>query len=926
LKRVGGSGRLRLTGGSPLEPPRRRFRVVQALRRTLKALPWLLLAATRWAAADPPSASLAYEGAPLPGGGIPILPQRLTRLHFARLRNTPRAALEIPLDSQWQTSRPVAVAVEDGALKARSRGRGIFLTRPFRVDAARFNTLRVRMRVNRGAKCAFSWQSDIEPYLNGNPGVDVPLFPGDEFHTYAFPLDASSAPTWCGNIKRIRFLASDQPSEAVIEAMELAYEPPKGPHRLTIHSETHEALLGAQAPWPVTVPPAGVLETHIGMGPRAWERRVADGVRFRVLLDAEDTRGVVLLERELRPRDVEADRRWMPCRADLSPYAGQEVVIRLEVDGLTSPSFDYAYWGNPMVYSRQAASDATPVFLISCDTLRADHVSCYGYERETTPHLDAFANEAVLFKSVIAPEVWTLSSHMTMLTGLYPKRHGVTHSANLAEESVTLAETLSDAGYLTAGHVGHCWWLLPSRGFAQGFDEYTMPPREDNFRDVFAVHTVAQDWLGTHPLPNVFTFLHNYDIHSKFAEGGYDAPYYPPGPEFLHFAKAFPDPPSFARDGGNRWRASGLLGAVRHYGFEITEEERDYIVALYDDCIRAVDQAIHDFFEELRALGLYERALIIVTADHGEEFGEHGWYLHDQIYEECCRVPLLIKFPHGRFAGRRVADMVELTDLFPTILRVLGIESSVPTDGHDLVALLEGRAEPKRFVYTTKSHILRYAVATPTWKLHRANRAEPFELYNLVEDPREERNRYEDVPQIAAELRDALEGFFAPSTEGWHFHFIGGALDSRVRLTFRTDEPLANAELLYAKPLAPNLDTMTLMENGDSVTADLALTSADRDEILARPFSSRQKGFVSVACTRELTTIVDGAASHPARVYREVLDPVASEFAKPDEESLRKGQAPKLFIWYEAPSVERTRAEELPENAVEHLRGIGYLD
>src|SRR5690606_10421579 len=116
-------------------------------------------------------------------------------------------------------------------------------------------------------------------------------------------------------------------------------------------------------------------------------------------------------------------RRWVPMYSDLSSYSGESVTIELRTDPVEHQEGDDAYWGNPMVLAREKRPEDIPVILISCDTLRPDHLSCYGYERKTSPNLDAFAQEAVLFENAVSQYVWTLASHMTMLTGQYPETH-----------------------------------------------------------------------------------------------------------------------------------------------------------------------------------------------------------------------------------------------------------------------------------------------------------------------------------------------------------------------------------------------------------------------------------------------------------------------------------------------------------------------
>jgi len=875
--------------------------------------------------AEAPSQSRAQTSAKAPGRATAEFsgPQRLTRIALARQRELVREPLEVPMDETWRAEGPARVTAGNGTLHIAAGEVPVVLTRDVHVPAEEFTELRLRMRVSRGTTCNVSWQSDLEPDVRANRGVSTPVFPDNEFHTYTLPLTPPMAETWLGMVQRIRVAPSDLPAEIEIAGLAFAFTPPKAPLRMTIGTETHEALVGTQPPWRIRIPRAAVFETAVGLLPRSWIRGSGDGVEFRVVLDAESADGAILAKRRLSPHKAEDRCAWIYLRADLGDYAGEDAVLHLEVDPLQSRRYDYASWGNPTIFSRSGAPDGIPVILFSCDTLRADHVACYGYERETTPHLDGFAREAVLFEAAIAPETWTPTSHMTMLTGLHPKHHGLTYITNLGEETVTVAQVLSEAEYFTAGYVSHTWLMLPTRGFSHGFDVYSTPSRRDNFREIFITHGLARQWLESHTTPNVFLFLHNYDIHSKFANGGYETPYYPPGERFRYFSKDFAKPPSFDRENGKTPRASDFLKAANAGKLTITDEEREYMIALYDDCIRAVDQAIFDFLEGLKTLGLYDSALIIVTSDHGEAFGEHLWYLHDQTYEECCRVPLIIKFPHGRFAGQRVRHVVELADLFPTVLEVVGVPPQRDIDGQSLLALIEGRIAPRLYTYTMRRTYGYETVRSGEWKLHRTVRGQPFELYNLADDPSERKNLYDQAPPVLVQLREELERFYAPSETGWHFVFVSGDDDSEVRLVLRSDGPLQGAELRNGE-FGARPDSIDFVQNTDHVTANLRLPPPDRDEVVVSPFSPTQRMFLSLKSDAGLVVVAGQRRSPALQSHQVALDPAAGPFAKPENEAVCRGDIPTLFAWYHMPTVERTAAERLLEEAIEQLQALGY--
>jgi len=719
-----------------------------------------------------------------PGSNSPATgPFRLTREYLAEQQEAVRQALLLRLDGTWEFAGAARGAFAEESLRLEAGEHKPVMQRQVDIKAEQYNELRVRMKVDKGSTCRVNWRSDVEPTMSKNPGVTVPIFADNEFHTYSLPLVSLTSETWYGRIREIRFFPSDEPANIEIVAMEFAYRPPEGPRRVTIGNETREVLAGTKVSWTLMVPSEATFAVNIGMAERSWKICDSDGARFKAVLDAGSGAPYTLVDRALTPSAETDHREWTPVHKDLARFAGEEVTITFSVGHLDTSAGDYAYWGSPIIYSRDTEGDATPVVLVSCDTLRADHLSCYGYGRQTSPYLDAWAKEAVLFENAIVQDAWTLPSHATMLTGMYPKNHGVTPNSNLAEEAITLPELLGKRGYLTAGYTGIAWWLEPWRGFSHGFDVYNTPAP---YRSVFATNELVYRWLGSCSTDRFFLFVHNYDIHSKSSKLGHKLAYVPDDPALLHFANAVASPPRFEREGMDEMPASDFLIAANRRELTVTQEEVAYLISLYDDCIRAVDRGIHDLFECLRDRGVYDNALIIVTADHGEAFGEHRLYMHEDAYEHCTKVPLLVKFPNGRFAGRRVSDVVQLTDLFPTVLNVLDIPAQVDTDGQDLVAVLEGAVEPRPIAYTRRHSV--DAVRTNKWKLMKESSTGKTELYNIVEDPNEQNNVIEDTPPVLAGLDKELRCFYRPKPDGWHLAFSGRGQRSTVDFALTTDD------------------------------------------------------------------------------------------------------------------------------------------
>lgn len=774
--------------------------------------------------------------------------------------------------------------------------------------ASHYTILEVTMRADAGTRCILSWSSDLEPSMLRNEGVSTPIFPDDALHTYRMPLDPYTAETWTGQIRSIAFFPSDQAANVEVHEIKFLYEPPEAPARVSLDTQTHEALYGTQPPWKLTVPEHGALDLHIGMLPRAW----VDGHtgRARFVIDMETSLGpVTLADETLAPATEEAHRFWLPIHRDLTAYAGQEVQLNFRTEQGESSHADYAFWGNPVVFSKNSNTAATPVILIVCDTLRVDHLSCYGYLRETSPHLDEFAQEAVLFENAVSNETWTLPSHGTMFTGLYPKNHGLTANANLPESTVTLTEALRDAGYQSAGYTGFSFWLYPWRGFAHGFDLYNVP--EWRFRTVYDSRALLEGWLDTHPIPNVFLFFHNFDVHSKPARQYDGLPYGPDDPSFLHFANEFESPPTFEREGRDKVDGEDFMLAANRGEVTLTDDELAYCIALYDDCIRMVDHHIHEFFNKLKELNLYDQALIIVTSDHGEEFGEHGSYGHGNVYEQSAHIPLLIRFPQGKHGGMRYPHVVQQTDLYPTVLGVLGLPLPQPVDGQNLISLVEQQEKPLGKAYIQR--LQWKAVRSDDWKLIRNVREDKYQLYDMETDRAEQANRYESTPEGLSELKDDLHTFYQVNPEGWHFAYTTSNPDWRGDLEITADSALDTAVLLKGR------DRQNMILKGRTVV--MRLGRDGDDELVLRTTDPITKLIVTGSAKSDFSVAVGDQPVRTGKDHSIALDPSAAEYPEPVIDA--KGRE-MMRIWYVPPASKRSAAKPLSEEVVEELRSLGY--
>jgi arylsulfatase A-like enzyme len=408
-----------------------------------------------------------------------------------------------------------------------------------------------------------------------------------------------------------------------------------------------------------------------------------------------------------------------------------------------------------------AAPPAGPpdILLVSIDTLRHDHLECYGYTRPTSPTIDRLASEGARFDNAVSTTSWTLPAHAAMFTGLYDSTHGVVdNDLRLSEAHVTLAEVLRENGYQTAGFFGGPF-LHPTFGLAQGFDVYqscmtkladdlpeetvreqSRAPRAAAHADITGPRTLQEivRWLAQVRKDPFFLFVHLWDVH-------YD---YIPPPEYT----AIFDPDY----------EGTLTGIDIMHNDDVRADmpARDlrHLIALYDAEIRFTDEILARILAALDERGRLSKTLIVITSDHGEEFFEHGDKGHSRtLFDEVIRVPLIIRLP-GRIApGRVIEDQARLIDLMPTLLSFAGARAPSILQGRDLAPLMRGEPMPPVSALS-ELHVdglsLR-ALRTHAFKLLDPGHGSPVWGFDIRRDPRELRPLPAHVPEVRA-AHDAL--------------------------------------------------------------------------------------------------------------------------------------------------------------------------
>jgi arylsulfatase len=471
---------------------------------------------------------------------------------------------------------------------------------------------------------------------------------------------------------------------------------------------------------PEEAPDSGYLEIQVLANSREAFRsrfplaRSAHWWRRSVTLDAEGATKLEFRAALLRGADAE-------------PLAADQVAA------------PWALIGSPRVYPPGEPRPGRTLVWISQDTLRADHLSAYGYARATSPELERLAREWTLFENGVASASWTLPSLAAQITSRHPSYHGaVLHAFGTRASDTTLFEALADRGFTVLGVTGNTF-VSASYGLARGFD--SLRYSEGRAEEIGELARRALDEWGGGDLA---LFVHYMDPH---------APYGPP--------------PAFER----RFAAS-YGGAVNGRNFDeldagtVKAEDLAHVIGLYDAEIAYADQEIGALLEHLRGRGLLQGAVVGYTADHGEEFLEHGsWHHGGTLYEEVLRVPFGLRVP-GK-APRRVAQPVSLLDFAPTVLEALGVARPASFQGRSLLPLVEGRPLPAEPVYSEteltadRTHVVSVRDGRLKCVVYatRGRDSEPRilreELYDLGTDPGE-RGRLPASPEAERLRRFAL--------------------------------------------------------------------------------------------------------------------------------------------------------------------------
>lgn len=405
------------------------------------------------------------------------------------------------------------------------------------------------------------------------------------------------------------------------------------------------------------------------------------------------------------------------------------------------------------------------VLLISIDTLRADHLGCQGYGRETSPAIDRLAREGALFEQHVSSTSWTLPAHAALFTGLFDSGHGCTDVDKALESRFeTIAERFQENGYATAGFFSGPF-LHPAFGFGQGFDLYADctsygaaldaakpvdwakddATRKASHEDIANPRTfdAFQRWFRGREDAPFFAFVHLWDVHYDFT---------PPPPFDTKF-----DPDYTGWVDGRNFFFDERIGP------RMAKRDLDHLIALYDGEIAWTDTYVAKIRAELEQAGVLEDTVVVLTSDHGTEFFEHGWKGHrTTLYDEVVHVPLVVRWPGSVPAGVRVAAQTRSVDVAPTILALCGLEPLRDVSGASLLPLLSDaslRRGPGAHAISELDSVGRSLVSVrdPGWKIIGDRLRATARTFDLASDPGEHRPVDDPASPFVVAAARALE-------------------------------------------------------------------------------------------------------------------------------------------------------------------------
>lgn len=494
---------------------------------------------------------------------------------------------------------------------------------------------------------------------------------------------------------------------------------------------------------------------------------------------------------------------------------------------------------------------APNIILITLDTLRADHLSLYGYPRPTTPSIDKWARQGVVFDNAIAPTSWTLSSHASIFTGLLPHQHGADFAMPLDPSWWTIGDVLRSRGYETAGFTSNLSYGEAGWGMGNGFEVYDddVTTVRHNLGNLLVVSRLLQPLYAKYVQPDdlgrrnagqinrdvlrwfhhrssrpFYLFINYYDVHD---------PYLVPAHHDSRFGHVSP------------WlvdRIESVVDGDKGHPY-VSAEEKESFITSYDNCLAFLDNSVGELLDSVSHLPGWENTIVIITSDHGESFGEHGTYNHAlNLYREVLHVPLIIVGP-AIPAGLRVSQLVPIQELFETVLQISGMDNP-PFQGASLRRFWRPGYEPGDSDEFVVSELLPQAASpalisltTPQWQYLRDAQGNE-ELYHWMSDPAERVNlgKSPEYQKLLKDLQIQLRATVNESLRPWRRPEYLSALGGSRRTSANAARGGSDLGAGSAHPPRLPIGTSQAFFPRRAFMATQRLSSADQELLQSLPY------------------------------------------------------------------------------------------
>ncbi len=447
---------------------------------------------------------------------------------------------------------------------------------------------------------------------------------------------------------------------------------------------------------------------------------------------------------------------WKDQVVSLEEYAGK--VVRIELRAAGDVGAGRVAWSTPAILLKQkpvakAPKNAKNVVVLLIDTLGARHLKAFNPKtRVKTPVFDKIAQEGTVFEACQAPENWTKPSVASVLTSLYPATHGAkTDGAMLSKGATLLSESLKEAGFATGSFIAN-GYVSDKFGFKQGWDHYTNYIREKKNTDAENVFKEAGDWIEQHKDERFFAYVHTIDPH---------VPYDPPA-EFLNM---YTKGKEYTGQIAPRKTPDQLADAKRSPPrITFNAADKQHLKDLYDGEVSYHDHYLGLFIERLKKLGLYDDTIFVITADHGEEFEEHGSWGHGHsVYQDLLWIPYVIRLPGVVPANQRIKEAVSSMSIFPTVMEAVGAPAPSTLEGQSVLGWARGGPPPAVPVAFSDFLDDRRVIRAGRWKLILRGTNETF--FDLESDPEEQKELDRSRYPIAARYATLMLGQFLGSRD-----------------------------------------------------------------------------------------------------------------------------------------------------------------